>query len=257
MRPSARSLIRAPFPWTMVPAHAFADAAASTAVSTPRRPAAPAPLENTPPRTGRDWAARYAGPAALGTCLHAVSIGPPSGLHTKLMTCDNGCTAGACSWWGGGGPSHARRAMQFAADRVGEAPGRDDVVDGDGQVPDDGDDRVEQPGDDQYHVAAQPGGEALGQQLDLLVARIGPDELPADRVAPEDEQERRGQDQGGAVERDRDAFDAGFAGVIGEQPGGERQKRDEQQQQQVEPHERAVGAVEVLGDRVVPEPHRP
>ena len=77
-----------------------------------------------------------------------------------------------------------------------------------------------------------------------------------DRVPPQDQQHRRGQQQADAVEGGRDPFGAVLADVVREQPGGEREERDEQEQQQVQPDERGVGAIEVLGDRVVRQPGR-
>ena len=138
----------------------------------------------------------------------------------------------------------------------GQAPGRDDVVQGDGQVPDDGQDREEQSGDDQDQIARQARRETLGQQLDLLIGRVGPHQARPDRVPPQDHQQRGGHQEADAVERDRDAFGVVLADVVREQPGGERQKRDHHEQQQVQAHECGVGTLEVLGDRVVPEPGR-
>jgi hypothetical protein len=92
--------------------------------------------------------------------------------------------------------------------------------------------------------------------LDLLIGRVGPHQVRPDRVAPQDHQERCGQQEADAVEGDRDAFGAVLADVVREQPGGERQERDDEEQHQVQAHECGVGALEVLGDRVVPEPGR-
>ena len=141
-------------------------------------------------------------------------------------------------------------------DAGGQPPERDDVVQRDAQEPDDGDDRAEQPGHDQDQVGPQARGEALGQQLDLLVGQIRPHQARPDRVVPQHQQHRRGQQQDDAVEGHRDAFGLVLADVFGHQPGGERQERDEEEQQQVQPHERGVGALEVFGDRVVREPGR-
>ena len=87
-------------------------------------------------------------------------------------------------------------------------------------------------------------------------ASVRPHQARPDRVAPQDQQHRRGQQQDDAVEGHRDAFGLVLVDVFGDQPGGEREERDEQEQQQVQPHEGGVGPLEVLGDRVVREPGR-
>jgi hypothetical protein len=97
----------------------------------------------------------------------------------------------------------------------------------------------------------------FGQELNLLVVRIGPHELLADGVVPQDPQQRCGQEERHPVDRDRDTLGLVLADVVGQQPGGEREKGDHKQQQQVQPDEPGVGALKIFGDRGVLQPYGP
>ena len=62
--------------------------------------------------------------------------------------------------------------VQPAVDQHGQVPGRDDVVQRDGQVPDDRGDGEEEPENDQDQVARQAGREALGQEVDPVPGHV-------------------------------------------------------------------------------------
>jgi hypothetical protein len=94
----------------------------------------------------------------------------------------------------------------------------------------------------------------MSEEGDLFVSGVRSDEPGMQCIPPKNGEKYTGDEQDQSVEGNRYPLNLTGGDVFRQHPGGEGKERDEEQQQQVEPQQRCVGAVEVVGDGVVPEP---
>ena len=101
---------------------------------------------------------------------------------------------------------------------------------------------------------ARTTGRSCRRSRSLLLVAVRRVEVRGVGVGVQGEPEESDRQQCGPVERDEHALARRFTQGLADEPGGKRQERHREQQQQVESQEDRIGAGEPIGQRRVAEP---